>query len=46
VDTQEAILQAYRSDVDKIVTECGFVTVDVISINSGNPNKQALREKF
>lgn len=45
-DTQEAILQAYRSDVDKIVAECGFVTVDVISINSSNPNKQALREKF
>ncbi len=45
-DTQEAILQAYRSDVDKIVAECGFVTVDVISISSSNPNKQALREKF
>ena len=45
-DTQEAILQAYRSDVDKIVAECGFVAVDVISINSSNPNKQALREKF
>ena len=45
-DSQEAVLQAYRKDVDKIVAECGFVTVDVISINSDNPNKQALREKF
>lgn len=45
-DTQDAILQAYHNDVGKIVAECGFVTVDVISINSSNPNKQALREKF
>jgi len=45
-DTQDAILQAYRNDVDKIVAECGFVAVDVISINNSNPNKQALREKF
>jgi 1,2-dihydroxy-3-keto-5-methylthiopentene dioxygenase len=45
-DTQEVILQAYRTDIDSIVTECGFITVDVISIASDNPNKQALREKF
>ncbi|MEZ5539917.1 MAG: acireductone dioxygenase [Pseudomonadales bacterium] len=45
-DSQEAILQAYQKDVENIVAECGFVTVDVISIDSRNPNKQALREKF
>ena len=45
-DSQEVILQAYRKDVDKIIADSGFVTVDVISINRSNPNKQALREKF
>jgi len=45
-DTQEAILQAYRKDVDNIVAEQGFVTVDVISLDKNNPNKDALRQKF
>jgi 1,2-dihydroxy-3-keto-5-methylthiopentene dioxygenase len=45
-DTQEAIIAAYRQDVDRIVAEGGFITVDVISVNSANPNKAALREKF
>lgn len=45
-DTQEAILQAYRKDIDCIVAEQGFVTVDVISVNKTNPQKDALRQKF
>ena len=45
-DSQEAILQAYKRDIDRIVAEEGFVTVDVISVDSQNPNKEALRQKF
>lgn len=45
-DSQEAILAAYRSDVERIVADNGFVTVDVISIDRHNPNKDALRQKF
>lgn len=45
-DSQEVILRAYRKDIDAIVAEQGFVTVDVISIDSNNPNKEVLRQKF
>jgi 1,2-dihydroxy-3-keto-5-methylthiopentene dioxygenase len=45
-DSQEAILLAYQSDVGRIVTEHGFVTVDVISLDSSNPNKDAMRQTF
>ncbi len=45
-DSQAVVLEAYRADVERIVAENGFVTVDVISIDSNNPNKKALREKF
>lgn len=45
-DTQDAILNAYSKDVGRIVAEQGFVTVDAISIDSNNPNKDALRQKF
>ncbi len=45
-DSQEAILAAYRSDIARIVAEEGFVTVDVISLNSNHPDKEALRQKF
>ena len=42
----EAILAAYRADVDRIVAENGFSTVDVISVNDATPDKAALRMKF
>src|SRR6478735_2001952 len=45
-DSQDAILKAYKKDIDSIVAEQGFVTVDVISVDSNNPNKEALRQKF
>lgn len=45
-DSQEAILTAYRHDVERIIAANGFVTVDVISIDRHNPNKDALRQKF
>lgn len=42
----EAILAAYRADVDRIVADNGFATVDVISVNADTPDKAALRMKF
>ncbi|MDX9875164.1 MAG: cupin domain-containing protein [Spongiibacteraceae bacterium] len=44
--SQEAVLAAYRSDVDRLVAEAGYQTVDVISLNASHPDKAALREKF
>ncbi|MBD2858110.1 cupin [Spongiibacter sp. KMU-158] len=45
-DTQEAILVAYQHEVDRLINEEGYQTVDVISLRSDNPNKAELREKF
>lgn len=44
--TQDDILTAYRDEVEKLKTECGFKTADVVSLNSDNPQKEAFRQKF
>lgn len=43
---QDEVLQAYRSQVEQLKSECGFTTADVISLKSDNPNKDELRKKF
>lgn len=43
---QEAVLQAYRRDVDRLMHECGYGSVDVIRLERGNPNAGAMRAKF
>ena len=43
---QEEVIAAYRSQVDKLMTEYGFQSVDVISLKPDHPDKKALREKF
>lgn len=45
-DSQQAILSAYKADIDRLVAEDGFQTVDVISIDSSHPDKASLRQKF
>ena len=45
-DTPEAIMAAYRVDIDRLVAERGFRTVDVVSIAPDNPNREAMRSKF
>jgi 1,2-dihydroxy-3-keto-5-methylthiopentene dioxygenase len=42
----EEVMAAYRADIDKLVAENGFKTVDVVSIAPDNPNKEAMRAKF
>jgi 1,2-dihydroxy-3-keto-5-methylthiopentene dioxygenase len=45
-DTPEAIMQAYRADIDRLVAERGFRTVDVVSIAPDHPQREAMRSKF
>jgi 1,2-dihydroxy-3-keto-5-methylthiopentene dioxygenase len=45
-DPPEAIMAAYRADIDRLVAERGFRTVDVVSISPDNPNREEMRRKF
>ena len=42
----EEVLAAYRADIDRLVAERGFKSVDVVSIAPDNPNREAMRAKF
>lgn len=44
--SQEDIFAAFREDIDRVVAEHGFTTVDVASIAPDNPNREAARAKF
>jgi 1,2-dihydroxy-3-keto-5-methylthiopentene dioxygenase len=37
--SQEEVIAAYQEQIDKLMTERGYVTVDVISLNSDHPQK-------
>lgn len=42
----DEVMAAYRADIDRLVAENGFRTVDVVSIAPDNPNREAMRAKF
>jgi 1,2-dihydroxy-3-keto-5-methylthiopentene dioxygenase len=42
----EQVMQAYRADIDRLVAENGFRTVDVVSISPDHPQREAMRQKF
>ena len=42
----EDVIDAYRADIDRLVVERGFKTVDVVSIAPDNPQREAMRAKF
>jgi 1,2-dihydroxy-3-keto-5-methylthiopentene dioxygenase len=42
----DEVMAAYRADIDRLIAENGFKTVDVVSIAPDNPNKDAMRAKF
>ena len=44
--SQEEVIAAYRDEIDRLMGECGYQTVDVISLASDHPDKAALRAKF
>ncbi len=45
-DSQEKVIAAYRADIDRLIAEQGYQTVDVVSLNSDHPQKAELRKKF
>lgn len=42
----EEVIAAYQADIDRLMTEQGYQTVDVISLNADNPKKDELRQTF
>ncbi len=44
--SQEEVFAAYREDIDRLVAQHGFKSVDVASIGPDNPNREAMRQKF
>ncbi len=38
--SQEEVIAAYQEQIDKLMTERGYLTVDVISMNSDHPQKK------
>jgi 1,2-dihydroxy-3-keto-5-methylthiopentene dioxygenase len=43
---QEAVLAAYREDVEKLNTRYGFQSVDVVALGPDHPQKAEMRQKF
>ena len=44
--TPEPVMDAYRTDIDRLVAERGFRSVDVVSIAPDHPDRAAIRSKF
>ena len=44
--TPEEVMAAYRTDIDHLVAENGFRTVDVVSISPDHPDRETMRAKF
>lgn len=44
--TQEAVIAAYRTDIDRLMAEKGYQAVDVISLTPDHPDRAMLRKKF
>ncbi|TMN35804.1 cupin domain-containing protein [Pseudoalteromonas sp. S2755] len=44
--SQDDIISAYQSDIERLKAQGGYQTVDVISLAKGNPSASELRQKF
>ena len=44
--SSEEVMAAYKTDIDRLIAERGFKTVDVVSIAPDNPNRAEMRKKF
>ncbi|MCI5065569.1 cupin domain-containing protein [bacterium] len=44
--TQEEIIEAYRAQVDQLMSEEGYQSYDVINMYQDHPEKEAFRSKF
>ena len=45
-DSSDAVIAAYRTDIERLKTEGGYQAVDVISLDPNHPQKESLRRKF
>lgn len=45
-DAPDIILDAYKQDIERLVAERGFKTVDVVSISPDHPQRETMRGKF
>ena len=44
--SQEEVIAAYRADIDRLMRDEGYRTVDVISLSPDHPDRATLRQKF
>ena len=44
--SQDEVIAAYRADIERLMAENGFQSVDVVSLTPNHPDKAALRQKF
>ncbi|PWK92961.1 1,2-dihydroxy-3-keto-5-methylthiopentene dioxygenase [Fulvimonas soli] len=44
--SQDEVIAAYRADIDRLMAEEGYQSVDVISLRPDHPDRAALRRKF
>lgn len=44
--SQDEVIEAYRQPIDRLMSQYGFRSVDVVVMFPNHPNKQVLREKF
>ena len=44
--SQDEVIAAYRADIDRLMREEGYQSVDVISLKPDNPDRAAFRSKF
>jgi 1,2-dihydroxy-3-keto-5-methylthiopentene dioxygenase len=46
VDSHQAIVDAYREDIDRLIAENGYKAVDVVGLTENHPDKAEMRKKF
>jgi len=44
--SQDEVIAAYRGDIDRLMAEKGYQSVDVISLTPDHPDRATLRQKF
>lgn len=44
--SQDDVIKAYRTDIDRLMQIGGYQTVDVVSMTPNHPDKAAMRAKF
>lgn len=44
--SQDEVIAAYRDDIDRLMREDGYQSVDVVSLTPKHPDRASLRQKF